>query len=222
MNSHGFDNLARLLGTATSRRGIARFGSGALATLGFSSFEMLAAKSGKCKQKCGFCAKCDKGKCTRKNGKKRCKKGKCKAAKNGALCATNGGVCQNGDCVCPDGRPTCKDGFCCLHFHVCENGQCGCPDGLEQCGESCVAPCPAGISTRNPITCGCCRINGGPFPLPCNNPFPCCSEQCVPLPMNQSTCIGLDIGESCDFSAQCANNRCLCTNGDCGDTTCQD
>lgn len=102
MDNKPFDACARLLPLTTSRRRIARFGTGALAAavlvrLGLTSPEVLAAKSGKCKKPCGECERCDKGKCQKKkNGKKRCKRGTCKPRADFTNCSF--GFCENGDC----------------------------------------------------------------------------------------------------------------------------
>ena len=110
MDSKRFDAFARRLGVAMSRRDFARVGSGALggvvvAPLGFSAGNVLAAKSGKCKKPCGVCERCDRGKCTKKNGKKHCKRGTCKPKPDGTPCCPQNciGGCQNGacgECIC--------------------------------------------------------------------------------------------------------------------------
>ena len=98
MNYHEFDIFARHLGIATSRRSFARLGSGALAALGFSSSEVFAAKSGKCKNPCGECELCDSGKCRKtKHGKKRCKRGTCKPKADFTNCEF--GFCFEGECT---------------------------------------------------------------------------------------------------------------------------
>ena|SRR5688572_24249735 len=97
MNTDGFDVLARRLGVSASRRSFARLGSGALAALGFSSSEVFAAKSGRCKPKCGTCQRCNRGACRKENGKEHCKRGTCKPKENFTNCEF-GGFCFDGEC----------------------------------------------------------------------------------------------------------------------------
>ena len=103
MDADRFDSLIRSLTTVGSRRRtLATVITGAIGLLGLAGADDAAAgKSGKCKPQCGECATCDKGKCKKKNGKKRCKKGKCKAKGNGTGCSI--GTCQNGGCVATGG-----------------------------------------------------------------------------------------------------------------------
>ena len=77
-----------------------------------------------------------------------------------------------------------------------------CKNGKERCQGQCVAPCSSG-QVRNPLTCGCCQVTG----TSCGSAGPssaCCSETCS----GATTCAGRDIGESCDFSAQCTSAFC--------------
>src|SRR5918995_5639983 len=180
MDAKRFDTIAKALISETNRRRtLGGLLGGALAALGLSGAdETDAAKSGKCKKECGLCESCKRGKCRKTaRGKKVCKKGKCKPKENGEQCAGAGGTCQSGTCVCSDGAANCG-ASCCVNNQVCENGTCVCPAGLELCNGECVEPCLAGISVRNPETCGCCRINGLQ-PFVCTAQFPCCSGQCI-------------------------------------------
>jgi hypothetical protein len=133
MDADRFDSLARTLTAAGSRRrAFAAALSGGLGLLGLASpDDAAAARSGKCKPKCGDCEQCKKGDCKRKNGKKRCKKGKCQ----------------------PLTGPACSGG------RVCQAGSCVCRSGTERCGGACVARCGA-ATVRNPVTCGCCQVAG--------------------------------------------------------------
>jgi hypothetical protein len=103
MNSHAFDAIARHLPLTTSRRGIARIGSSALAAavlarIGLSPSGSLAAKSGRCKTPCGECQRCDPGKCRKKpNGQKRCKRGRCTPKPDFIACSF--GFCFAGACT---------------------------------------------------------------------------------------------------------------------------
>src|SRR3712207_1016646 len=98
MDAARFDALSRSLIVAGSRRQtLAAVLSGALGWHalvhpGVAS----AARSGRCKQPCGECERCQKGACKKRNGKKRCKPGRCVAEANDAPCA--GGSCCDGRC----------------------------------------------------------------------------------------------------------------------------
>jgi len=118
-----FDAIAKALGSVTTRRlTLGALLGGALARLGLTDAE--AAKSGKCKTKCGECEKCKKGKRRKKNGKKVYKKGKCQPKTNGTVCT--GGSCCGG--VCRDLQSdeancgTC--GTVCTANQVCQAGSC--------------------------------------------------------------------------------------------------
>ena len=91
-----------------SRRSAVRSGIGWLVVpvsvlLGLTRSEVAGTKSGKCKNKCGECERCEKGNCKKQNGKKRCKRGKCRTTANGTLCS--GGTCLNGSCTPPPPPP---------------------------------------------------------------------------------------------------------------------
>ena len=174
MDADRFDSLVRSLTTVGfRRRTLATVVTGAIGLLGLAGADDVAAgKSGKCKPKCGECQTCDKGKCNKKNGKKRCKKGKCKAKGNGTGCST--GTCQSGSCVASGGgvplqsctsNAECgveSNGAACAcrttssGQQVCTKpdgrfifgGTCGSCQGAEQCsptpdGVVCVLPCRA-------------------------------------------------------------------------------
>ena len=162
MDADRFDALLRSLtqSPSASRRGMGRFVIG-LTLGGFGLAQpAMAARSGKCKPACGECEACDKGKCERKNGKKRCKKGKCKAKVNGTGCA--GGSCQNGSCI--PTPPFCTGKNSCDETDVrCESGGAACfcfvtVSGEPFCGRvessgSCTATsCPSGQA---------CIVKGG-------------------------------------------------------------
>jgi hypothetical protein len=80
MDAIQFDALTKAwIAEASRRRTLAGTLAAALGALGLAhAKEAAAAKSGKCKKKCGECESCKKGACKKKDGKKRCKKGKCK------------------------------------------------------------------------------------------------------------------------------------------------
>jgi hypothetical protein len=125
MDANRFDQLARTLSTASTRRGAV----GALLGITLvlvdlaetlaggrkqrrhraerkrreqrpgqaTNHAVRAAESGKCKKDCDECEKCEKGDCEKKNGKKVCKAGKCKPKDDGTPCSL--GTCQNGSCI---------------------------------------------------------------------------------------------------------------------------
>ena len=160
MDAKRFDAIAKILVTARSRRwtrgGLLAGTLGLLASA--NPEEVWSAKSGKCKQPCAACEQCDKGKCQKKNGKKRCRKGKCKPLARLAACAP---------------------------------GQ-----------------------MRNPVTCGCCSINGQTC-SPAGPSSTCCSGRCGANGSSSGTdfCSGRFGGQPCDFSEQCLSG--ICNNGTC-------
>jgi hypothetical protein len=97
MESSRFDTMTRALSAAGSRRrALAAALGGSLSLLGaVLPDDVAAAKSGKCRPKCGECEKCKKGAC-RRRGKRVCKRGKCRARVDGSPCST--GSCQGGVC----------------------------------------------------------------------------------------------------------------------------
>ena len=161
MDADRFDTLTRSLSVAGSRRWALAAITGSLGLIRLTGpDDVAAAKSGKCKPKCGECQKCDKGDCERKNGKKKCKKGKCKAKANGTPC-TNGS-CQGGSCAvlpppspCTNGVkdgsetdvdcgggtcPRCAIGKTCASRNDCASARCvvttcaACVNNITDCG----------------------------------------------------------------------------------------
>ena len=179
MEDTRFDTITKTLGALTTRRVTAgALLAGAFGVLGLAeSDDAGAAESGKCKPKCGSCAKCDKGECEKKNGKKRCKKGKCKPKPNGTLCA--GGTCQSGECICLGLQQTCV-----APEECCPNTTCGhpvetqgnrcCQTASTACTEGTASTCCTGIC--DPATNRCfCKTTG----QSCDSNSQCCSDRCV-------------------------------------------
>lgn len=221
MDAIRFDALTKVLIAETSRRRtLAGLLGAALGVLGFGGNDDAdAAKSGKCKNACSTCQFCKKGKCKKKDGKKRCRPGMCQLKANGTWCAS-GAACQDGTCLCSNGQESCGD-VCCnqLLGFVCLNGTCRCPVGEEECGfaDSCHPVCPP-LTTRMPgLNCDCCRVNGTVLGMPCNTPAPCCSGNCVLLPGGATVCAGRANGEDCEFDAQCQSGTCNPGTGECAD-----
>jgi hypothetical protein len=155
-----FDDIARALGSLTTRR--QTFGAllgGALSTLGLAQPEdVAAAKSGKCKPKCGECERCKRGDCNKKDGKTRCQKGKCKPKADETGCSV--GTCQGGRCVAappPPPPPFCAGKNTCVDIDIACNqpgtAECVCyptaASGAPHCGldvvdvQDCAGAAPA-------------------------------------------------------------------------------
>ena len=100
MDAHRFDQFLRAFTTVRSRRDHARallgfaLGSAAGATL---TNEVAAGRG--CKTPCGECGFCKRGRCRKKNGKKRCEPGKCLEIPDGTPCSI--GSCLVGQCAPP-------------------------------------------------------------------------------------------------------------------------
>jgi hypothetical protein len=181
MDADRFDALSRALIAAGSRRGaLAAALSGGLALLGLAHpDDAAAAKSGKCKPKCGECEKCDKGKCERKNGKKKCKQGKCKARAAGTPCtAFAGGQCQNGSCFPVSTCPATITSLCTPGTECASGSDCFCARSAE--GNV--------LCLQNEVL--------GPTPPPCRTSADCprgeaCVDfgECGPFPAGSKTCM---------------------------------
>lgn len=126
------------------RRTLAAILAGALGALGLAREGADAAKSGKCKNKCGQCQLCKRGKCKNKNGKKRCKKGKCTPVERGTPCGGDGCSCSRsieGDAFCDANIAVlCVEGACgssgeCPAGHRCFRCASGATACVLECGE---------------------------------------------------------------------------------------
>src|SRR5829696_3565049 len=170
MDADRFDTLTRSLSNAGSRRRM--FGttlSVALVALRLTDPEdAVAARSARCRRKPGECERCDRGKCEKKDGKKRCKAGKIKSKPFGTPCSL--GTCQNGACIaaappttapptpsapltCPQGLTNCNGVCRDLDVEKANCGACGreCPGTNQAC---CNGAC-ANLN-RDPNNCGEC------------------------------------------------------------------
>lgn len=99
---------------------------------------------------------------------------------------------------------------------TCANGTCVCSGDAVPCRGACVPGC-IGEAVINPLTCDCCQT--GP---PCETGSDCCSGICQPdSGGGQDYCRGRDLGEPCDFDAQCNQTPCpgcllhVCRDGHC-------
>lgn len=142
-----FDDLSKALGSSATRR----LALGALLGTVLGSVHQVEAKrsSGKCKPSCGQCETCDRGKCNKKHGKKRCKKGKCKALSGTACTLATGsaGTCCGGNCrdLQTDGANCGACDGACTSNEVCQTGLCF-P----------ISTCPASTAVQcDPLTTGC-------------------------------------------------------------------
>jgi hypothetical protein len=141
------------------RRALGAALSGALAALGVvHADEARAARSAKCRRKPGECERCDRGKCEKRDGKKRCRRGKIKAKAFGTPCSI--GTCQGRTCVAAGGASACTPGLTncggvCRNLNT-EKANCG------ACGRECPGAnqaCCSGVCrnlNRDENNCGAC------------------------------------------------------------------
>ena len=186
MDADRFDTLTRSLTVAGSRRralgprSAARSWRSELA----DPDDAVAARSARCRRKPGECERCDRGKCEKKDGKKRCKAGKIKSKPFGTPCSL--GTCQNGACIaaatttiapptppapltCPQGLTNCNGVCRNLDVETANCGACGrvCPGTNQAC---CSGVCQN--LNRDPNNCGACGND-------CESGV-CCRGQCCP------------------------------------------
>ena len=191
MDPDRFDTVTRFLTRAGSRRRAiavalsAALGLGAIAR----PEDAPAAKSGKCKPKCGECERCKRGDCDKRDGKTRCQKGKCKAKGDGTPCGA--GTCQGGRCVA---TPVCSgqpNGTAC--------GERAAGDPLRCCDGVCPAPtcrargtaCAPG-ETRTDCAFACCSLG-----------VTCINDDC--------RCGGAASGKVCGSDIDCGSDgACIC------------
>lgn len=151
MDGNRFDAFAKSITSTTNRRRalFALVGGGVAARGLDTPGESWAAKSGNCRESCGVCEVCLKGKCKRKNGKKRCKPGTCvlqpglSECPGGQIrnpltcgcCQSNGQTCSQGagNLCCSEGcfdigsRTICRgrpEGLTCEFDAQCQSGSC--------------------------------------------------------------------------------------------------
>jgi hypothetical protein len=200
MDADQFDTLTRSLSIAGSRRRMLGTAlSGALVALRLADpDEVTAARSAKCRRKPGECERCDRGKCTKHNGKKHCKAGKVKPKPFGTPCSL--GTCQNGACIAavpssppPSTLPT-------------PPAPLTCPPGLTNCNGVCRN---LDVETAN---CGACgRVCPGENQA-------CCSGLCQNLNRDPNNCGAC--GQACASGVCCRGRCCLqagqtCVQGEC-------
>jgi hypothetical protein len=142
MDAVRFDALTKAWIAETSRRRmLAGLLGGFMGALSLADADdAAAAKSGKCKKKCGQCKFCNKGKCKTKNGKKRCKKGKCKPVERGTPCG------DNGTCFCIpaiEGNPFCTgdEAVECNEAECEKSGDCPAGQRCIRCGDTELTAC---------------------------------------------------------------------------------
>lgn len=151
MDSRRFDQFTRIVGATSSRRIVSRFLgglalSGSAALLGVGTG--MAASSGTCKPACPTCQTCEKGKCKKKHGKKKCKPGTCIPVSNGTACGDNPcKTCQGGACV------NAGNGTPCNGTGQCLNGTCNARPTCLSTGADCTpqtaASCCSGVCLGN-------------------------------------------------------------------------
>jgi len=202
MDANQFDAIARaLVVQASRRRTLALVFGGALGLLGWAEIE--ASKSRKCKPACNECQYCQKGTCTKKNGKKTCKAGKCKPQGEGNSCtAPTGGTCKSGVCTCPAALNNC-DGAC--RNLKTDNANCG------TCGQVCTGTdfCLEGVCFPRDL----CPANPGRICtlsiVPCAGSGSCFCERSTE---GQVVCISL--AATPGLTAICGSQACT-TNANC-------
>jgi hypothetical protein len=146
MDTTRFDALAKRIGAASTRRGVLLL-LGALGTGGLGLADPDTA-AGKCKEKCGTCKRCKKGKCRRKRTGASCPGGKCLSNRSCGIPCTTDDECPVG-CLCAkntEGQRFCHQSntLCSVH-DTCSRTK-DCPRG-EQCqtcngADHCLVLCP--------------------------------------------------------------------------------
>jgi hypothetical protein len=199
MDPSRFDRLVKALAVRRPRRVALRL----LAVLGLSLAdveESWAAKSGRCKPRCGECAHCRRGKCRKtKHGKKRCRRGRCQPLRFGTPCTT--GICQNGSCfaappsLCPDGLTFCNGS--CINTRT-NDANCG------GCGTVCPADrtCCDGVCRQLSTHEGNCGVCG----RACAARETCCNGTCRNLTTDEANC-GV-CGRVCTATQRCLAGIC--------------
>lgn len=189
MENTRFDDMAKALGTLATRR----LTLGAILGAGLLGSTQIEAKrsSGKCKPACGACEACDRGKCDKKHGRKRCKKGKCKALSGTACSLTPGteGICCSGTChdLQTDEANCGSCGTACPTNQVCQAGTCfpvsTCPATTTVQCEPLTTPCGAGgtscvcnLSTEGNVVC--VELPSGTL---CTELTPCTGSETCPV-----------------------------------------
>ena len=190
MDADRFDSLTRsLMSSGSRRRALGAIAGGAIGLLGLADTDHAsAAKSGKCKPRCGECARCKRGDCKKtKHGKKRCSRGKCQPLREGTPCTT--GTCQGGSCIAalpisppPPPAPLPPPSQLC-------------PEGFTVCGGSCVD------TSASATHCGTCNN-------PCRPNQTCCSGICRNLNTHNANCGAC--GNVCPAGTNCCNGTCAC------------
>jgi hypothetical protein len=185
MDADRFDAVARLWAAAGSRRAaLTAVVGGAVGLLGLADPDQAAAaRSGKCKPRCGECAHCRRGKCRKtKHGRKRCRRGRCQPLRFGTPCTM--GICQNGSCIAAAPPSLCADGltFCngsCINTRT-NDANCG------GCGTVCPAErtCCDGVCrhlSTHDANCGVCGRT-------CAARETCCTGTCRNLTTDEANC----------------------------------
>ena len=138
MEAERFDAVTRTFVVPVSRRlTLGAVIAGALSLVGLGA--EAAVKSPRCPHACSSCERCQRGRCHRRNGKKRCTKGNC--------------VDLPDDTVC-DGTGHCLFGFC--------NPQPTCLPATQACTPSspcCSGSCVGGACAKGTIGAPCLSAN---------------------------------------------------------------
>jgi hypothetical protein len=202
MESARFDAVTRALAQGRSRRATLLVTLGAV--LGASGLDVSEEVSagGACNPVCGECQQCDKGKCRKKHGKKRCKPGLCTSVANGTGCAA--GACVNGICTnLKTDETNCGSvGNACGATQICQEGVCL---SKSNCPATLAATCNGGIPATS---CGTSGDLIGCFCAPSTEG----NVVCVQLPPPGGGCEFL---VPCTSSANCPSGQLCAESGSC-------
>lgn len=228
MDDARFDDLARSLAPASSRRRLAAGLAGGLLALAApwfgSTTEIAEARKKKrrrkrrrCRPRCGGGHVCKRGRCVCPRGDKPC----------GGACIPANRCCDDGDC--PDIEPVCCRGACLAREQCCTDEECStdAEDKLACCEGAC-----RGREGRECDSAGDCCSRRCRFSRcqpchgkPCQRDLDCCEG----VACEGNLCGGCrDAGVACGSTAQCCFSECrrgLClslTGGRCrGDFDCR-
>lgn len=179
MDDERFDRIAKLLGSATARRGALRGMAAAALGLGLSrlgSEDALGSETALSSEDVTAAARCSKRRCCKKTGYLCCRgscrhissdKAHCGGCASANRCSVSQGqTCRGGRCVCADGRLPCGK-LCCAATEACFTNSDG-TGGVCAPAGTCAPPCADGRSRCGGI---CCAANES-----CN-----ADEICVPV-----------------------------------------
>lgn len=209
MDGSRFDQLARALSGAGTRRGLLRMVAALPLLAGLADVPDAAADS--CARKC----RKKSNKKARRRCRKRCQKPQPPACETNADCLP-GEVCQNGQCL--PGPDECTTDGDCGACESCGNGVCvsTCGQGAICRGDQCCQPLTACPDGRD---CGVMDDQCGGLlqcgPNSCGDGFFCFDNRCF-CPQGYETCQGA----CCDVDEVCAGGDGPCCTPNCDGKAC--